>query len=446
MAGQPNVVWIVLDTVRADHVSSYGYDRETTPQFDAFAADATQYTDAVTQGVWSIPSHGSLFTGKYPTAHGATTIEPVLRDEQTVAELLGEAGYETYAVSANEYVRPLTGFGRGFDEFHTLSRMRAPQPLVDRLAPVINRLASLPDARCPAERLFNGLRKCNATTTGLDGPSEDGTVDRVEDVLGRATSPFFLFANLMDCHLPRSPAPRHAERFVDDDLADVEVVANERAHTFGDVEMDQQAVRKMRQLYDADLRTMDDRLGALLDALEAAGVLDDSLVIIASDHGENLGEFSQFGHQFNVFDSVTSVPLVVQYPDGGPDHVGEQVELRRLFHTVLDETGVASYPDRSLASGRGDEVAHGEFYTPMLDLDALLWDDEVVYDSDLVGEALSFVRDGETKLVSFGNSEWLFDLPEWAGGRVPRDESQEHRERLVEQAQSGVTTTAAGTD
>ena len=446
MQRTPDVVWIMLDTVRADRVSSYGYDRETTPQIDAFAADATRYTDAVTQGVWSIPSHGSLFTGKYPSEHGATTIQPILQNERTVAEALSGAGYETYAVSPNEYVRPLTGFGQGFDEFHTLSRVRVPQSLAQRLGPVINRLAKSPDARRPAERLFNGVRERGATSAAVCEPPEDGVIERVEGILERAASPAFLFVNLMDCHLPRSPAPEHAEQFVDDDLSDVAVVENERAHSLGDTEMDERAMRKLSQLYDADLRTMDDRLGDLLDVLESAGILDDSLVVLASDHGENLGEFGKVGHQFSVFDSVVSVPLVVRYPDGGPDRVDEQVELRRLFHTVLDETGVEAYPDRSLASGLGDDVAHGEYYTPMLDLETFIWDDEVRYDRDLVGEALSFVRDGETKLVTFDDSEWLFDLPEWTDS-VCAVEDSDHCERLVRQAPAEVCPgTVTGTD
>ena len=103
METPPNVVCLVLDTVRADRVSAYGYDRETTPAFDAFAERATTFTDAVAQGSWSVPSHASVFTGRYPDDHGATMIAPILQDGPTFPELLSAAGYKTYAVSPNEY-------------------------------------------------------------------------------------------------------------------------------------------------------------------------------------------------------------------------------------------------------------------------------------------------------------------------------------------------------
>jgi len=103
---------------------------------------------------------------------------------------------------------------------------------------------------------------------------------------------------------------------------------------------------------------------------------------------------------------------VVQFPDGGSDCVDEQVEIRRLFHTVLDEAGAGAYPERSLVSGVGDDVARGAFYTPMLDLARFLWEDTVAYDRALLGESLSFARGGGAKLLRFAGEEWLFEVPE----------------------------------
>jgi hypothetical protein len=256
------------------------------------------------------------------------------------------------------------------------------------------------------------LRFTNSKNGDPAPPSADGLAEQAGRYLDRAGSPFFLFVNLIDPHLPRSPAPEHEAAFVEDNLADAPIVTNERTHTVGDADLGPRAMRRLRQLYDADLRTMDDRLDAVLDALSAAGVRDDALVAVFSDHGEHLGEFGLVGHQHSVFDSVVSVPLAVDFPDGGPDRVDEQVELRRLYHTILDETGLDSFPERSLASGLGDDTARGAFYTPMLDLEALLWEGTARYEPDLLGESLSFVRDGDTKLVRFDGAEWLFDLPE----------------------------------
>lgn len=413
MPSRPNVIVVTLDTVRRDRVSCYGYERETTPALDAFAAEATRFTDPVAQAPWSIPAQASILTGAYPSDHGATTTRPVLGDQPTLAQLLGEAGYETYAVSPNEFVRPATGFGRGFDEFHTLSEITVPQSLVDLFGPGVNTITSTPWLRRPVERTFNALNTGDeSTVTGTEGPEDDGTVDRVASVLERASDPYFLYVNLMDAHLPRSPSPDHFERFVDDDLRNVPVAATERAHVFSDRELDPRQRRKLRQLYDADLRTMDDRLSRLLALLESRGDLADSLVVLVADHGEHLGEFDLIGHQHSVFDEVVSVPLVVSFPDQEDRTVDAQVETRRVFHTVLDEAGVRSYPARSLASGRADETAYGEFYIPMLDIGRLIWDRTVEYDQDLLGERLAFVRANGYKLVRHADEEWLFRTPE----------------------------------
>ena len=416
----PNVLFVVLDTVRTDRVSSYGYDRRTTPNFDEFVTDATVFTDAVSQASWSIPAHASLFTGTYPTDHGATAIAPILQDSETLPSVLREAGYETYGVSPNEYVRHLTGFGHGFDEFYPDPHRTVPAWLVDLVEPVVNTGAKTPQVRLPIERRFNAARARAPWSTGETPVTPDHQVARVTDILARAEEPFFLFVNVLDAHLPRSPAPEHFDTFVDDALMDVPVVENERAHTFGEG-MTETELRKMSQLYDADLRTMDDKLGELLAVFERADLLDDSLVILVSDHGEHLGEFGMVGHQASVFEEVVHVPLAIRFPDGGPASVGAQVETRRVFETVLDVTGVADHPTRSLASGVADDVARGMFVSPMLDLERLLWKREVRYDPACMGETLAFERRGDLKRISVGETAWFFDCPESSGAAISRE-------------------------
>lgn len=408
---RPNVIFVLLDTLRANRVSVLGHDRETTPNFDAFAEEATLFTDAVAQAPWSVPSHASLFTGKYPREHGATIASPVLAGEETLAQELSADGYETYAVSPNEYVRPATGFARGFDSYETGS-LAEPAVTADLLARPVNWFASTAWARRPVERAFNRIRDAATVTTDPPTPDDDGLLDLATNRIEGASDPFFLFVNLFDAHLPRSPDPEYAEQFVDADLSEEPIVEHERTHTLGSHTMDDRALRRFRQLYDADVRTTDERFGRLVDTLREAGAFEDSVVAAVSDHGEHLGEYGLVGHQFSVFDGTVSVPLAISFPDGGPDRVDEQVEIRRIFHTILDETGTQSHPEKSLASGEGDRLARGAYYSPMLDIEALLRTGTVQYDRDLLGERLSFVRTGDTKVVSFDGREWLFEVPE----------------------------------
>jgi len=426
MATQPNVIVVVLDTVRADRVSALGYDRATTPAFDAFAADATLYADAVSQASWSVPSHASLFTGEYPSDHGATITRPVLAAETVLPELLSAGGYETYGISSNRYIRPATGFARGFDEFRMCSGGTEPAVAADILGPPVNWVTSTPAVRQPIERLFTVSRTNDAVTTDTATPADDGLLDSVSDVLERAGAPFFLFCNLLDAHLPRSPARRSVEQFVDPALADAPIPKNERAFNMGDHELEDRSQARLRQLYDADLRTLDDKLAELLDRFRTAGVLDDALVVLVSDHGEQLGEFGLVGHQFSVFDSVVSVPLAIQFPDGRPARIDDQVEIRRLFETVLDETGLQSHPDRSLASGIGDDIARGSYASPMVDIEQILWGDSVRSDPDFLGEVLSFARTGDEKIISFDGESWLFELPEADNGSLPTTDRERY--------------------
>jgi len=419
MGRPPNVVIVILDTVRADRVSALGYGRETTPNFDAFAAEATLFTDAVAQAPWSVPSHATLFTGQYPGEHRTTTVRPVFSAPDPLPARLSAAGYGTHAVSPNGYVGPATGFGRGFDTFETFSGVAVPEWLATAGAPLVHGLTDSP-LRRPLEGLFNAVRRRDTMTTDHTAPPDDGLVGAVETRLASARPPYFLFVNLLDCHLPRSPAPEHAARFLDDDLRDVPLPTTERGHVLSDGGLDSRQRRALSQLYDADLRTMDDRLGRLLDAVgRAAG---ETLVVLAADHGEHLGEFGIVGHQYSVFEPAVSVPLAVQFPDGGPDRVDEQVELRRVFHTVLDAAGVESFPRQSLSSGTGDDLARGSFVSPMVDVERYLREGRFTYRTDLLGEPLSFVRDGDRKLVRFADTEWLLSVAESANEPADRDD------------------------
>ncbi len=415
---RPNVVVIVLDTARRDRVSAYGYDRETTPNFDRFAADATLYADPVAQAPWSVPSHATLFTGRYPEDHGASTIRPIFDAPAPLPERLRQVGYETYAVSANEYVRPATGFARGFDEFYgptASSRGASVAAGVSRLAARLGPLAesvTASELRRPLEAAFNATNS-RKRPTPAESPEGDWLPARAGSVLARATGPYFLFVNLTDAHLPRSPAPAARDRLVEAELRETPVIPTERAHALRDG-LPARERRAMGQLYDADLRTADARLGELL------GMIEDALVVVVSDHGEHLGEFGLLGHQYSVFEPVVSVPLAISFPETGPDRgrVDEQVEIRRLYHTVLDAAGVASFPELSLASGAGDAHARGSFTSPMIDVERLLQEGTFAYDRAHLGRRLSFVRNGreESKRVRYGDRAWLLDLPEDSGG------------------------------
>lgn len=426
MTDYPNVVFIVGDTLRRDRVSCYGYERDVTPHIDRFAERATIYADAVAQAPWSIPSHASMFTGKYPHGHGATTISPVLRGEETLAEILSRRGYQTFAVSKNEYIRPMTGFGRGFDEFYP-TRIDIPDWVVDLIGSGINTVCASPRLRRPIEAAFNGTRRLR----GDDTTAARTPLEPAELFIRNGREPFFLFVNLIDVHLPRSPDERFRQRFVDDSLADITIPSNEREHNFQTGEMTPRQREKMGQLYDADVATMDARFGRLLTTLRDENRLGNTLIAFVSDHGEHLGEFGRIGHQHSVYDGVVAVPLIIKYPGQTTGcRIEEQVETRRLFQTVLDSTGIQNHPERSLATIETSKPSYGEFYTPMLDLPTLEREGRVVYEGKLLGQTLSFVRHDDYKLIRNLAEENLYRTPERSGSELEPERHPDVVERF----------------
>lgn len=367
----PNVLFVVLDTVRADHLTLYGYDRATTPTLDAFADEARVYTEAVSQAPWTLPSHASMFTGQYPTQHTATQESPYLPAATgTLAEALSASGYATACYASNAWITPYTRLTMGFDERDTLFgplpgtvppiAARVWQRLTDgRLRPIADRLVELGNDL--HERLARGGHSRSNTAAAIDRTR--AFIDRTPD------SPWFAFLNLMDAHLPYYPPDPHRSEFapgVDPDA----VTQNSKAYNSGAVEISDGEFGDLRRLYDAELNYMDAELGRLFRGLREDDLWDDTAVIVCSDHGELHGEFGRYGHEFAVYDPLVNVPLLFKHPTIDADQTEDQVELLDLYDTVLDTADATAAPEkingrpfdpeRSLLSS-GRRIADGEY-------------------------------------------------------------------------------------
>jgi arylsulfatase len=293
---RPDVVLIVLDTVRADHLSVYGYHRPTTPALEAFAAEATLYRRAISPGTWTPPSHASLFTGLMPSEHGIRyvdgrpgngilTLNPAV---ETVAERLQRQGWKTAAFIGNTgYLDPVFGLSRGFERYERRGTY-------------------------PAEPL---LRKVGSWFTHRRGRS------------------VFLFVNVMDPHEPYKALPPWNTLFAPEPPD----------YPCGDPA---EAGRRIAQ-YDGELRYVDDQLGALFEVLRSTGRWDNALVIVTSDHGERLGEYGGWGHTGDPRHRLVHVPLIVKYPHGARRGVEERpVSLAALPDTILTVLGLPTLRGR----------------------------------------------------------------------------------------------------
>ena len=304
VAGGPNVLLVVLDTTRRDRISSYGYERPTTPRIDALAAEGTLFMNAYSVSSWTCPSHASLFTGLYPCAHGVTqeswSLSP---DLLTLAEILWEEGYRTAGMVGNPMVGSHLGFAQGFDAYHETWREKG----------------EFPAAEHPAVRHLEGV---------LEEEDE---------------RPFFAFINLIEVHSPYRSGPYRGDF---DRHPGVELANNHwRAYFTGKVDFSPEELEHLSDLYDGELKYADEIVGAAVDALAEHGHLDDTVVVVTSDHGEHFGNHGLVDHVFNLYEGNVAIPLVVRYPsafDAGA-RIERAVQLQDVFPTLLALTGVERF-------------------------------------------------------------------------------------------------------
>jgi arylsulfatase A-like enzyme len=382
-SARPNVLFVVLDTVRKDRLTVYGHDEPTTPALSAFAEEARVYEQATAQAPWTLPVHASLFTGLYPSEHNATQETPYLEDTTTLAQSLSAAGYDTSCYSSNAWITPYTHLTDGFDDQDNFFKVMPGDFLSGSLARLWKAMNDSERLRSLADRvveLGNTVHERLAAGGGEDSKTP-AVIDRTQSFIADADGPFFSFLNLMDAHLPYHPPAEYAEEFAPG-VDSTEICQNSKAYNCGARSIDDDEWEDIRGLYDAEIRHMDDQLDRLFSWLRAEGLWEETMVVVCADHGELHGEHDLYGHEFNIYDELVNVPLLVKHPEvpAGRDE-GTPVELLDLYHTVLDATGVEGEgepmePNRSLLSSNYRDVDLGdhafiEYHRPVVELNQL---------------------------------------------------------------------------
>jgi len=315
-----NVLLYVLDALRADHCSCYGYDRETTPTLDRLADEGVRFDRAYTPATWTRPVAASIVTGLYPPAHGTRTRHDRLTTTApTLAETFRDAGYRTVGVTAMGNVSTATGFDRGFDRFRDLYREDA---VVDRRT-----TSTATEEELVGEEGVVALPRAEDVTEGF--------VDWLRDE--RDDEPFFGFCWSIEPHVPYDPPPG-SKRFRDpayDGPVDGSRDSLKRVGSDADL-------AELRAGYDEEIRYNDDCLSTLLDALRDAGVYDETLVIVVGDHGDAFREHGRLTHGHAPYEELVRVPWVMR-PPGGQDPLEPDAltSLVDVAPTLLDCAGIA---------------------------------------------------------------------------------------------------------
>jgi arylsulfatase A-like enzyme len=340
-----NVVLYVVDALRADHLSCYGYDRETTPTIDALAAEGVRYERCFTPATWTRPVAATLSTGLYPPAHGARTREDVLSmTVETLAERFRAAGFETVGITAMGNVSTATGFDRGFDRFRDLYREES---VIEKRG-----TSTAADEELAAEEGVVALPRAEDITDAF----ETWLADR------DGADPFFAFCWSIEPHVPYDPPAGH-ERFRDSDYGGpVDGSRESLKHVETDVDL-----AALQARYDEEIRYNDECIGDLVDVLRAAGEFEDTLFCVVGDHGDAFEEHGRLTHGHAPYDELVRVPWVAR-PPGGVDErvVTELASLVDVYPTLLDAASVdvPERPEGVAGRSRALDLAGSEVSVP----------------------------------------------------------------------------------
>jgi arylsulfatase A-like enzyme len=331
-----NVLLISIDSLRADRLGCYGHDRDTSPTLDRLAAEGVRFANAQTPSSWTLPAHATLLSGAAQARHGATTADgSVAADVPLLAEMLRERGVHTAGFYSGPFLHPAFGFDRGFDAYVACQEPEtAAQPSAER---------------------------------ALDRSHQDTTNPLVEAAVRRwaespPATPFFAFVHLWDVHYDYIPPARYVEMFDPEYRGRID--GRDIIEAGFPLDIAPRDLAHLLARYDGEIRWTDDTIATMLRVLETAGLLDDTLVVVTADHGDEFLEHGDKGHQKTLYEEVTRVPLIFWAARGLPAGrvVETPVTLADVVPTVLDVLGMTPPPGlagRSLVPlWRGETTQH----------------------------------------------------------------------------------------
>ncbi|MFP8954768.1 sulfatase [Natrialbaceae archaeon A-arb3/5] len=402
MSNSPDVLFLVLDSLRLDRVSTYEHDRETTPALSKLATYATTYENALVPAPWTLPSHASMFTGTFPSEHGVTNgfsdgMSRLPAERTTLAEHLSEEGYETAGFSNNPWVGQLSGLDRGFDEFVEWDLEISRSADDDLHTSRQNRYSQFHSILGKAARQPAFLLKRRFFTESLVDRAKRWLSTRAE-----TDEPTFTFLNLMEAHSPYFPPKRAFEDLGLEPPNPIEPrILNTKllAYVMGKTDLDEETRQRVMEYYDASARYQDEKVEELLGLLQGEGLFDDTLVVVCSDHGKTLGDYPRDEHPPHyVRDINLNVPLWIKRPGQREGEVVDDMfELTSLFDVVRDGDPESGAYTRDIAVAE-DFVPHAGRTQPD---DITRWrvaaDDDHRYVRNDAGEEFLFDRAIDTR-------------------------------------------------
>jgi arylsulfatase A-like enzyme len=371
---KPNIVMMVMDTARAESLSCYGNDEKTTPFLDKLAEENVKYERAISQAVWTLPSHASIFTGKYQSEHGANRYNKSFDGLDMVQEDLREEGYNTIGLVNVAYLWPQFGFDQYFDDYEYINKNYISRKGiiedVDSDASKLGKLKQVIKSAYSKEGLkgvyglFNYIAK-ESLLLKDSGAKETNkkALEKVED----SDEPFFMFLNYLEPHGPYTPPFPHSHKYLDNKLRWLSITPwsafsdfvekDMRRFYASDKEEDEEELSELKNLYHAELNYLDSQIAKLYKKIKQEH--PNTIFIITSDHGEAFGENNHYEHFASLHDQVTRVPLIESYPDGRNETVEGPRESRQLHDHLIElskgNRGLVAEPEQAITEYYGKD-------------------------------------------------------------------------------------------
>ncbi len=428
-AERPNVLLVVVSTARADHLSCYGYDRETTPNVDRWMAEqGALFENAVAQAPFAGSSRASIITGRYPRSHGVRAHPRALSyDEVTLAEVFSSQGYATACFGAGAWEDPRYGYHQGHDAFQAITTsydLDEVWPLATTFTLYLNRI--MPWYTTPKERedLLAAGPAVEMARSWMQGKHDEGR-------------PFLMQLELNEPHFSYEPPPPFDAAFgptqkgtdLVEEIKNAAGNAGAYKYEYENLGKDPAALEQAVALYDGEIAYVDDALGRLFEGMSAGGYLESTVIILTSDHGENFGEHGVHFRHSLLYESSIAVPLLVRYPkEVRPGtRVSAPVESVDIYPAALELAGLRGWGNpidgRSLLktmeadSGKAFVFSESRFYDPSF----ARYENYRISVSGVDGK-WTCVRHGDLKLIrapTLSGVEWeLYDLADDPGETV----------------------------
>jgi arylsulfatase A-like enzyme len=317
---RPNIILITMDTTRADHLSCYGYHKNTSPHLDKIASESVVFKNAYAPSPWTLPSHASIFTGMYPARHGAHNDWEKMKSNwprklstqhKTLAEILAAHGYRTAGVIGSRVCHSFFGLAQGFEYYDDTLISVLPALKYFTLFKILSRWIPLDDI---------------AARQGLNGCRIAPQINKIvfSWLEKHYQSPFFLFINYFDPHIPYIPPDQYFQIFREGENA--ETIESKKYK------------RDLLAQYDGEIAYLDYHMAKLFERLKELNIYDTTMIIITSDHGEYFGEHDFWIHGHELYEEVLKIPLIIKYPSSHPKKGVSlnRVSLVDIMPTILN--------------------------------------------------------------------------------------------------------------